>query len=71
MVTFALIGIGLLFAVIISTYFIGKGSGKAQIKQQQQQETLDEVTETKKAIDKRAADSIDVIRQRMRKHQRD
>jgi hypothetical protein len=52
-------------------FFLGKSKGKEEARAKQNEEVLDAVTKTKEAIDLRADDSIDVVRERVRSHNRD
>lgn len=52
-------------------YFLGVMNGKKNRKIANLKRTLDEITESKKREVKRNSDSIDVVRERVRKYSRD
>ena len=55
----------------VAIFFMGKRKGKTEAAAKQKEEVLNDVVKTKEAIDKRSNDSIDVVRERVRKHNRD
>ena len=61
----------IMIAGAFSLLFIGKRKGAEEERSKQNEEVLDAVEETKRAIDRRSGDSIDVVRARVRSHNRD